>query len=266
MSELILERIKENLNDLCLKGSFNGLDGVLKEAEEESLSYSEFLDRMLREEINWRTDRRTQTLLKMANFPFYKTIEDFDFSFQPLLPVSTIKEMATLSFMPRKENLVFLGPPGVGKSHLAIAIGIKAIQKGRKVYFTDLENLIKVLDENNHRRWSFLNKVSLLIIDEVGYCPMDRHKSHLFFKLISSKYEKQSLIITSNKSFREWAEVFQDEVLVTAILDRLLHHAIVINIRGQSYRVKDRQQELGNEKKNQEGEKVSLQGLESQIK
>ena len=117
MSELILERIKENLEHLCLKGSFNGLDGVLKEAEEENLSYSEFLDRMLREEIDWRTDRRTQTLLKMANFPFYKTIEDFDFSFQPLLPISTIKEMATLSFMPRKENLVFLGPPLCGAPH-----------------------------------------------------------------------------------------------------------------------------------------------------
>jgi len=240
MSQLIIERIKENLREVGLKGIYNILEEKIKEAETTTLSYSEFLDILLGEEMKYRIEKRANTLLRLANFPFIKTIEEFDFSFQPNISQPTIREICNLNFIDRRENIILLGPPGVGKTHLAVGIGIKAIEIGKKVYFCDIENLIKTLKEKNPKKEGFLNKVSLLIIDEVGYFPVDRYESYLFFKLISNKYETGSVIITSNKSFIEWQDIFQDQALVSAILDRLLHHSIIINIKGQSYRLRNK--------------------------
>lgn len=240
MSQLIVERIKENLKEIGLKGIYRIVEEKIKQAEVENLSYSEFLDILMEEEIRYRIEKRSNTLLKLANFPFIKTIEEFDFNFQPSIPQATIKEICNLNFIERKENIILLGPPGVGKTHLAIGIGIKACETGKKVYFCDMGNLIKILKEANVKREAFLNKVSLLIIDEVGYFPIDRYESYLFFQLISNKYEKSSIIITSNKSFIEWGDIFSDQALVGAILDRLLHHSIIINIKGQSYRLRNK--------------------------
>ena len=240
MSQLALQRIKDNLVLLGLKGILSGVDASLEEVQKETISYTDFLDRVLEEEISYRQDRRVQTLLKLARLPYLKSLAEFDFSFQPQIEEPVIRELASLSFLERKENVVFLGPPGVGKTHLAVAIGIAACQKGRKVYFTDMEKLINDLKNWNKRKTWFYRRLSLLIVDEVGYLSLDRVESHLFFKLINSRYETGSVILTSNKSFTEWADVFGDAVIASAVLDRLLHHATVINIRGGSYRLKDK--------------------------
>lgn len=258
MSALTLERIKNNLSTFGLKGILRVLDEKLREVQSDSPSYTDFLDNLLEEELSFRQNRRTQTLLKFAGFPFFKTLAEFDFGFQPNLEEASIRELATLSFLERKENVIFLGPPGVGKNHLAIAIGITACQKGRKTYFTTLENLVKSL-KKDEKMFRFCSRLPLLIIDEIGYFPLDRLEGHLFFKLVSSRYETGSIILTSNKSFREWAEIFGDAVLASAILDRLLHHATVINIQGQSYRLKDRGLIFNQENKGSGSE--TLQGL-----
>lgn len=239
MNNLTLDRVRNNLSTFGLKGILTVLDERIEQSQKDSPSYTEFLDNLLEEELSSRQSRRTQTLLKFAGFSFFKTLAEFDFSFQPNLEEASIKELFTLSFIERKENIIFLGPPGVGKSHLAIALGIQACQRGRKTYFTTLENLVKNL-KKDEKMSRFCSRISLLIIDEIGYFPLDRLEGHLFFKLVSSRYETGSTVLTSNKSFREWAEVFGDAVLASAILDRLLHHATVINIQGQSYRLKDK--------------------------
>ena len=240
MSQLVLQRIKDNLSFLGLKGILSGIDASLEEVQKETISYTDFLDRVLEEEISCRQDRRVQTLLKMSRFPYLKSLAEFNFSFQPQIEEPIIRELASLSFLERKENIIFLGPPGVGKTHLAVAIGIAACQKGRKVYFTDMEKLINDLKNWNKKKLWFYQRLSLLVIDEVGYLPLDRMESHLFFKLVNSRYETGSTILTSNKSFTEWGDIFGDAVVASAVLDRLLHHATVINIRGGSYRLKDK--------------------------
>ena len=240
MSQLVLQRIKDNLSFLGLKGILSGIDASLEEVQKETISYTDFLDRVLEEEISCRQDRRVQTLLKMSRFPYLKSLAEFNFSFQPQIEEPIIRELASLSFLERKENIIFLGPPGVGKTHLAVAIGIAACQKGRKVYFTDMDKLINDLKNWNKKKMWFYQRLSLLVIDEVGYLPLDRMESHLFFKLVNSRYETGSTILTSNKSFTEWGDIFGDAVVASAVLDRLLHHATVINIRGGSYRLKDK--------------------------
>jgi DNA replication protein DnaC len=240
MSQLVLERVRNNLSLLGLKGVLTNIGGILEETQKNPASYTDFLDRVLEEEISFRQDRRVQALLKMSAFPYLKSLAEFDFSFQPQAEEPVIRELASLSFLERKENIIFLGPPGVGKTHLAVAIGIAACQKGRKVYFTDMEKVISELKKGNEKKLWFYRKLPLLIIDEVGYFPLDRMESHLFFKLINHRYETGSVVLTSNKSFAEWGDIFGDSVIASAILDRLLHHATVINIRGASYRLKNK--------------------------
>ena len=218
-------------------------DEEIQAAIENKLSYREFLYKLLKVEEDGKMERLRLRNIKNAHFNGIKTMEDFDFSFPESIDQSKIKDLATLSFMDKKENLVFIGPPGVGKSHLVTSIGIKACEHGKTVLFVNANDL---MDDLNKARTEGtlkqnlikLSKVNLLIIDEVGYLKMDKETESIFFQLIRQRYEKSSLIITTNLTFNRWDEVFTSELAATAILDRLLHHSNVIIITGDSYRVK----------------------------
>ena len=238
MEQLSCERLQENLMRLKLVRAAEVLETVAGQAGENQASYLSFLDHLLEEEVAAREKRRIQTALKIAGLPFAKTIEEYDFGFHPHLDKKSVMELFDLTFLARHENVVFLGPPGVGKSHLAVALAIKACSHGFKVYFTTMQTLIGKLKEPQSKGKAFLS-ASLVVVDEVGYLPVDSREAYLFFQFISYRYEKSSTILTSNKSFGDWQELFGDAVIASAILDRLLHHSRVINIKGHSYRLKD---------------------------
>ena len=238
MEQLTCERLQDNLQRLKLARAAEVLETVAGRAGENQASYLAFLDHLLEEEVAAREKRRLQTALKIAGLPFAKTIEEYDFGFHPHLDKKTVMELFDLTFLPKHENVVFLGPPGVGKTHLAIALAIKACSHGFKVYFTTMPTLIGKLKEPQSKGKAFLS-ASLVIVDEVGYLPVDSREAYLFFQFISYRYEKSSTILTSNKSFVDWQELFGDAVIASAILDRLLHHSRVVNIKGHSYRLKD---------------------------
>lgn len=241
---LVLERLQSNLSRLRLPRIGAMLPDMASAAQEQGKSYLSFLDELLEEEVAQKEQRRIDTLLKLSGLPFTKTIEEFDFSFQPKLDRQQVITLFDLDFVRRKENVIFLGPPGVGKTHLAVSLAVKACRSGMTIFFTTMADLIAKLKKdtdlgNKIRQKSYYRSV-LVIVDEVGYTPVSREECHLFFRFISHRYERASIIITSNKSFTEWAELFHDQVIVTAILDRLLHHSIVVNIKGNSYRLRDK--------------------------
>jgi DNA replication protein DnaC len=213
------------------------LDTIIENAQKNKSSYSAFLDHLLEEEVAAKEKRRFQIAMKTAGLPSAKTIEEYDFSFHPQLDKKTVMELFDLTFITKHENVIFLGPPGVGKTHLAISLAIKACYHGFKVYFTTMHSLIKKLRENMERKKAYLTS-TLVVVDEVGYLPIDTTEAYLFFQFISYRYEKSSTIITSNKSFGDWQELFADPVITTAILDRMLHHCKVVNIKGHSYRLR----------------------------
>jgi DNA replication protein DnaC len=238
MEQLTYERLQDNLKRLKLTRAAEVLETVASQSELGQTSYLSFLDHLLEEEVAAKEKRRFQTALKIAGLPFAKTIEEYDLAFHPHLDRKAVMETFDLTFLPRHENVIFLGPPGVGKTHLAIALAIKACSHGFKVYFTTMHTLIGKLKESQSKGKAYLNS-SLVIVDEVGYLPVDSREAYLFFQFISYRYEKSSTIITSNKSFMDWQEIFSDPVIASAILDRLLHHSRVINIKGHSYRLKE---------------------------
>ena len=237
MEQLTYERLLHNLNRLKLNRAAEILDTVAEHAEKDKSSYLAFLDHLLEEEVAAKEKRRIQTAMKTAGLPAAKTIEEYDFSFHPQLDKKAVMELFDLTFISKHENAIFLGPPGVGKTHLAISLAIKACCHGFKVYFTTMDTLIKKLKEKQARKKAYLTS-SLVVVDEVGYLTVDTQEAYLFFQFISYRYEKSSTIITSNKSFGDWQELFDDPVITTAILDRLLHHCKVINIKGHSYRLR----------------------------
>jgi DNA replication protein DnaC len=203
------------------------------------------LSACLEREIASRQDHGGEIRIRAARFPARKTLEDFDYSFQRSLKRDEIAHLGTLDFIAERSNVVFLGPPGTGKTHLAIGIGIRACQAGHRVAFaTATEWVARLADAHTagrlHAELARLRRVPLLIIDEVGYIPFEADAANLFFQLVSSRYERASLIITSNKPFGRWGEVFGDAVVAAAMIDRLVHHAEVISLKGDSYRLKDR--------------------------
>jgi len=240
--QLVMERLCENLTRLRLPHLRESLPEVVKAAEVESWSYLRLLDALFEEEVAAKEQSRIENAIKGAGLPYLKTIDEFDFTFQPSINRQQVMNLFDLSFLKRKENIIFLGPPGVGKTHLAVALAVKAAQAGQTIYFTTMAELTYTLriDRETGRigRGRRCYKSNLVMVDEVGYTPQDRDECNLFYQFVALRYEKASTIITSNKAFDEWVELFHEPVIVTAILDRLLHHSIVVNIKGNSYRLK----------------------------
>ena len=210
---------------------------------------TEALYELTEKEIAFRTERAGQTQIQVSAFPFRKDLSDYDFDFQPSINKKEIEELNTLGFLERHENVLFVGSCGVGKTHLAVALGITVAKSHKSVYFITCHNLITQLNkaffENKlESRLKHFCKYELLIIDEIGYLPIDKQGANLFFQLIARRYEKHSTIITTNINFSKWGEIFSDNVIANAILDRLLHHSTVITIKGPSYRIKDKIKEM----------------------
>jgi len=251
MSQIERVRVHEQLLELKLKHAEKIVDRLCEEATERSSSYTELPAHLLDEELTRRRDRGAELRIKLAHFPFKKTLEQFDFGFQPTLDQRHVEELASLGFLKEAVNLLLLGPSGVGKTHLAVALGLKACLAGYSTYFISAAELGRRLfgslaDDTLEEKLFSLTKHTLLIIDEMGYLPFEPRQATLIFQLVARRYERGSIILTSNRSFGQWAEVFAgDSAVASAILDRLLHHASVINIRGPSYRLKDRASALG---------------------
>jgi DNA replication protein DnaC len=221
------------------------LDAVCEQASQRQMDYKSFLVQALETEWQGRYQRGIEARLRMARFPWLKTLDQFDFDFQPSLDKRQVRELVGMSFVERAHNVILLGPPGVGKTHLAIALGVKAVEAGYSVLFLTLEalmtRLVKAFNENRlERSLQQLVYPKVLIIDEIGYLPLSNLEASLFFRLVARRYERASLIITSNKSYLDWGEVFNDPVVATAILDRLLHYSTTLNIKGESYRIKEK--------------------------
>jgi DNA replication protein DnaC len=240
-----LDATRDRLEKVGLFHAKEQLDELLAAAVKQSTSPHLFIDRLLDKELDWREERRIRTSLKLSGLPTGQTLANFDFSFQPSVERSRVETLATCQWIRENRTLLLQGPPGVGKTHLAIALGVKAIENGFSVMFYRLEELLAALRRDAElaparlRRKKYLN-TALLVIDEVGFEPLTRQEASLFFRLVSHRYERGSILITTNKGIKDWPEVLAgDEVLASAILDRLLHRSHVIDIKGRSYRLRD---------------------------
>ncbi len=245
MSQLTTDRIKATAATLGLSHLAEAITDLARRAEADQMGYLDFIDLLLQEELGIREARRFHHALRASALPHQKTLDQFNFAFQPDLDVRKINDLATLQFVQARSNIAFLGPPGVGKTMLAVGLAVAACQAGFTVYFTSLDDLVRRLraaeaTSRFSRQLQAYLRPSLLIVDEVGYLPLDRTEANMVFQLVSRRYERGSMIITSNKGYAEWGQVLGDDVLATAILDRFLHHCDTITINGPSYRLKDR--------------------------
>jgi DNA replication protein DnaC len=236
--------LKAHLVDLQMPGSLEVVDQLLAQVDSGSLSPAGALEQLLAAQVALRRERRLLSAMHSSRLPGVKTLERFDFAFQPSIDRAQILNLHELGFLERHENVIFLGPAGVGKTHLAISLAISAVERGRRVYYATLAELVLSLVEAERQgrlreRLAALKQPALLIVDEIGYLPLSSGGANLFFQLVNARYEKASTVLTSNKSFKEWGEVFGDVVVAAALLDRLLHHCHIVNIKGNSYRLRD---------------------------
>lgn len=240
----IPQKLINGLADLGMEKMQEYLDHYSELVNKGEKSFSEALEELVNLEKKSKQVRRDAINLHIANYPFIKTLDDFDFDFQPNINKKEILELSSLGFVESKENVIFIGSSGVGKTHLATAIGICCTKARYQTYFIPFENLImqlkKAHQENRlESRLKFFSKYKVLIIDEIGYMPIDSDTANIFFQLIAKRYEKNSTIITTNMPFSKWGEFFGSATLANALLDRLLHHSTIVSIKGPSYRTKD---------------------------
>lgn len=248
--KLDIERTRERLIQLGCVHAAEQLDTLLSEAVSKPVAAHEFLEILLSAESSGRESRRVKTALRLSNLPTGQTLANFDFAFQPAIERSRIETLATCAWVRGAETVLIQGPPGVGKTHLAVGLGMKAVEQGFSVQYFRFDELLNemrgdaALPPAQLRRRKYLS-TALLVIDELGFAPMNRQEASLFFRLVTYRYGRGSILITTNKSVRDWTELLAgDEVLATAILDRLLHKAHVLNIKGRSYRLRDLEQSL----------------------
>ena len=239
----LIDRVKRNLVGLKMPRALEILDVTLRGIERGETTALEAIDILLAEELTLRENRRIKMAMQMARLSAVKTLAGFDFSFQPSLDRNRIMALAELQFIDRAEAVHLIGPPGTGKTHLSLALGVEAVKAGRSVYFGSLADIIAALstaarDGALREKIRYFCRFSLLIVDEIGYLPVIQGGGNLFFQLVNARYEKGAMILTSNRGFAEWGEIFGDPVVATALLDRLLHHAVVFQIEGSSYRLR----------------------------
>jgi DNA replication protein DnaC len=237
--------LKEQLLQLGLHAMASRFEDEAEQAAQSELPYTTYLARLVEAQLADKTDRSVNARVHRARFPMLRTLEQFDFSFQPGLPATRVRELANLSFVDQAANVLFIGGPGVGKTHLAIALALQACAARRSVLFTQAVDLLDQLaaaeiSQTLGRLLDRLRRVDLLVVDELGYLPIDGRRANLFFQLVAVRYTKGASIITSNVSFEGWGKVFGDEVIASAILDRLLHQSHIFAINGPSYRLKDK--------------------------
>jgi DNA replication protein DnaC len=239
-----MNALKTRLKDFKLSGILLSLDERLKYANDKALAYVELLDLLFEDEANSRRDNNLKKRLYKAKFPSDKTIEGFNFASQPSIDKKKINDAFTCQFIEQKENIVFIGTPGTGKTHLSIAIGKNAILKGYKVLFTTVADILNKLhtskaDNSYYKKLEEYTSSDLLILDELGFKTLSSHSASDFFEIITRCYEKRSLIITTNKDFEQWGEIFADKIMATAITDRVQHHVMTFKITGSSYRTRN---------------------------
>ncbi|HEX4799735.1 MAG TPA: IS21-like element helper ATPase IstB [Sphingomicrobium sp.] len=240
----VIDRVKRNLVGLKMPRALEILDVALRGLERGETTALEAIDILLAEEFTLRENRRVKMALQMARLSAVKTLAGFDFSFQPSLDRNRIMALAELQFIDRAEAVHLIGPPGTGKTHLSLALGVEAVKAGRSVYFGSLADIIATLSKAEREgalreKIRYFCRFSLLIVDEIGYLPVTPGGGNLFFQLVNARYEKGAMILTSNRGFAEWGEIFGDPVVATALLDRLLHHAVVFQVEGSSYRLRE---------------------------
>jgi len=248
------EKLIMDLKELRLPAMADMLDSYAKQAASSSMSYVDFLSVLVSEEVSRKERRSIDNRIKSARFPILKSLDDFDYAFQPSVNRKKVEELSSLRFIDNRENVLFLGPPGIGKTHLATGLGVKACESGYKVLFTTLNDMVSALmasmaDNSFPSKLRTFIQPSLLVIDEVGYLPVSKEGANFLFQVVAKQYEAGSIILTSNRSFADWGEILGDSVIASAILDRLLHHSTVFNIRGDSYRLREKKKLMGKEEK-----------------
>ena len=240
-----IEQLQRQINYLRLSNLAHEIQPLLEQAEANDLSYLQFAQQLFELELQGRNQKRIESNRRKAGFPVNKTLEAFDYRAQTSITKRQVNQLLDYSFIDERQNLIFIGPPGVGKTHLAIGIGIKAVQAGYKVLFKTALELVELLELSERRgelknRLNQLSKFDLLIIDELGYLPMTRQSNHNLFQLINTLYEYRSIILTTNKEFTQWGEFFRDENVAVPIVDRLIHHSKIYMLGGESYRLRQK--------------------------